>query len=292
MRCCAFALAAALHGATAYMKDTVISAPMRPPALCANGCAAWANISASHNTAPQPAVDALWASAAAQRAAGAACALPANLGVPQGAACYCAGAADAPTRAWGYCSEPDVPYPQQVNLQHGASGAELQVAWVTSDRGLPLARPPIVEVCGAGGGACVNASGAATRAPEPQLPSRVLTYAFVPRPPALTVPGAILTYRALPGTSPAAWSEVFTLAIPKAGAAQSLAVFGDQGVYPYSSLGNLLDDLGAGAISAVLHLGDLAYNMAMENGTRGDGYMYALEPLLSRIPMVYTIGVR
>ena len=36
------------------------------------------------------------------------------------------------------------------------------------------------------------------------------------------------------------------------------------------------DGWAAGGIQGVIHLGDLAYNMAMSNGTRGDSYMYAL----------------
>ena len=58
------------------------------------------------------------------------------------------------------------------------------------------------------------------------------------------------------------------------GVPQTLAVFGDQGLYPYSSVGNLIDDAragwAAGGIQGVLHLGDLSYNMAMANGTRGE----------------------
>jgi hypothetical protein len=243
-------------------------------------------------TLPNPIayVDSLWASAVAERDAGSSCAIPANLGVPLGAACYCAGVPAAHSTAWGYCTEPEVPYPQQVNLQYGASGAELQVAFVTADRGAPLVRAPIVEACALGGGGCVNASGYTTRAPEPQLPSRVLSYSFVPLPPALTAPGSRFTYRALPGTEPAAWSREFLVSLPTAGAPQRMAVFGDQGLYPFSSVGNLIDDARAGAINSVLHLGDLAYNLAMANGSRGDGYMYALEPLLSGNPMIYTEG--
>ena len=282
-RCLALALAGS--AALAYQLDTVIPVPMRAPAECAHGCAVWSDLAGSHSDASQAAVDALWASRAAQASAGAACAIPAQWGAPMGALCYCAGLPGAPTAVWGVCSEPDVPTPQQINLQYGASGAELQVAWVTADRGAALVRAPLVELCS--GGACVNVSGSATRAPEPQLPSRVLTFAFVPLPAAATAPGARFTYRALPGTAVAAWSRVFEVALPAAGAPQTLAVFGDQGLYPYSSVGNLIDDA---EIQGVIMLGDAAYNMAMANGTRGDAYLYALEPLLSSAPWVVAEG--
>jgi hypothetical protein len=288
----ALSAAALALPAAAYQLDTVIPVPMRAPEQCPHGCAQWSDLAGSFSAASQAAVDALWASSTAQRAAGAACAIPAGLGVPMGAICYCAGTAAARTSAWGVCSEPDVPTPQQVNLQYGASGAELQVAWVTADRGAPLVRAPLVELCPAAGGACLNVSGTARRAPEPQLPSRVLTFAFVPLPAAATAAGARFTYRALPGTAAAAWSREFAVALPAPGAVQTLAVFGDQGLYPYSSVGNLIDDAraGAGGVQGVLHLGDLAYNMGMSNGTRGDGYMYALEPLLSAVPWITVEG--
>ena len=164
------------------------------------------------------------------------------------------------------------------------------MAFVTADREAPLVGPPLVELCGVNGAGCVNVTGHATRAAEPQLPSRVLTYSFVPLPMSLTPPGARLTYRALPGTSLAAWSEAFELNIPPAGAVQKFAIFGDQGVYPYSSIGNLIDDYAQGKIQSVIMLGDLAYNLGMANGTRGDGYLYALQPLLASIPWVTVEG--
>lgn len=296
---------------SAYMLDTLISAPMRAPASCAHGCALWSDVRSSHSSMAQADVDALWVSHDAQAAAGSACALPGNVGVPMGAMCVCAGTAAAPAHGSGVCSEPDAPTPQAVNLQWGASGAELQVAFVTLDRGAAQLRSPLVELCcegaacacpafegvasmsrGAGTAGCVNVTGApATRAPEPQDPSRVLSYSFVLLPRSLA-PRAAYTYRALPGAEGAAWSEVFTMRAPglAPGEPQRMALFGDQGLYPYSSVGNLLDDAAGGAIDALIHLGDLAYNLAMANGTRGDAYMYALQPLLATMPWLAVIG--
>ena len=75
-----------------------------PPPACPLGCAPWSNLSSSHNTTPQPSVDALWASSTAQTAAGSSCAMPALFaGQPElpdagfdfvyGPLCYCAGTA-------------------------------------------------------------------------------------------------------------------------------------------------------------------------------------------------------
>ena len=55
-------------------------------------------------------------------------------------------------------------------------------------------------------------------------------------------------------------------------------------------MGNVVDAAAAGDIDYVVHLGDLAYNMEMSNGTRGDGYMYAMQPLLSLVPWVTVEG--
>jgi hypothetical protein len=273
-----------------YMYDTLISAPMQAPSVCQHGCARWSDLKSSFSTASQPAVDKLWVSAASQAAAGSSCAMPGNLGVPQGASCYCAGTAAAPTSAWGWCSEPAVPYPQQLNLQYGASGAELQVAFVTADRGAQQVGQPLVELCSLDSGSCLNVTGHTERMLEPQTTSRILSFSFVPLPPSWTMPGANLTYRALPATDPAAWSAVQQLSIPPATAVQRFALFGDQGVYPYSNIGNLMDHQAGGDISSIILLGDLAYNLGMDNGTRGDGYLYAMEPVLSHIPWITLIG--
>jgi hypothetical protein len=220
--------------------------------------------------------------------AGASCAIPANLAVPEGAACFCKGTPAAPTDQWGYCVDPPVPTPQQINLQFGGSGASLQVAFVTVDFGAPLAGPPLVELCDAGGAACANYTGRTTRAPEPQNVTRVVSYSFVPLPPLAA--GTTYTYRCLPGTPVGAWSPWQRTSTPQAGAPLSFALFGDQGLYPFSSVGNLLDDRAAGRIDFMVHLGDLAYNMEMASGGRGDGYMFALQPLLSDVPWLASMG--
>lgn len=277
---------------TAYMYDTILTdVHMLPPSVCENGCvASWADVAASYSSVPQSTVDALFFDRSLMNTS--ACALPANLGVPEGASCYCAGTSAAPSKLFGTCEEPLIPQPQQINLQFGADGSSIQVAFVTIERGAPLVAPPRVELCGPALSApCVNVSGTTTRAPEPQDPTRVYSYSFVQLP-RLTPRGAY-TYRAIGGTDAASWSPRVAFSAPALTPGTfpvSFAVFGDQGVYPYSSIGNLRDDVANDAIQFLVHLGDLSYNLAMDNGTRGDGYMYALEPSLSRIPWLASIG--
>jgi hypothetical protein len=44
------------------------------------------------------------------------------------------------------------------------------------------------------------------------------------------------------------------------------AIFGDQGVYPFNNMGNLIEDRAGGLVDLVVHLGDAAYNLAMQGG--------------------------
>lgn len=237
---------------------------MTPPAECPLGCAPWADVAAAHNTAPQRAVDALWASAAAQAAAGASCAMPANFAGAPGAGavgaafdfsfgpqCFCVGTAAAPSAASGYCGDPATPTPQQVNLVFGATEADLAVAFTTVDGGAPLVAPPLVELCAPRGGACANATGATERAAEPQRAARVLSFHLVPLP-ALPRGEAGWTYRVRGGTARGAWSARFELRPRPAPRARTrFALAGDLGIYSYAALGNLAAD---GDLSAYIIL--------------------------------------
>lgn len=276
---------------TAYQYDTVMQVSMGAPQECdpGLGCAAWSDLAGSYNSASQSSVDAFWINATKQASAGSSCAIPGNFGVPQGALCYCAGTAGAPVSTWGYCLDPPIPTPQQVNIQFGANGDEIQIAFVTLDEGAPLAFAPSVEWCDGSGRACVNISGATTRAPEPQLPSRVYSYSFVPIPQTLYNASLSYVYRARGPTAFGASSPWFRTKARAPGPLR-FALFGDQGVYPFSNMGNIYDDVAADAVSFVVHLGDVAYNMAMEGGGRGDGWFYAMEPVLSQVPWFSSIG--
>ncbi len=299
------ALALCAAAARGNMYD-VVEPAMAPPPACALGCAPWADLAAGHNSAAQASVDALWASADAQRAAGSSCAMPALFaGQPEaeahlpsvaeplgfdfsfGPQCFCAGSAAAPTSASGYCADPLVPTPQQVNLQFGASERELSVAFVTLDGARPLVAPPLVELCDGAGANCRNVSGTTKRMQEPQLLSRVYSFHVVTLPSPLA-PGASFTYRVRGGTADGAWRGGFAFTTrPAAAAPTRFATCGDLGPYPYASNGNLLADE---TLSFFVHLGDHAYNMAMGGGARGDAYMIGLQPVLSRTPWLSVIG--
>ena len=280
----------------------VVEPSMTPPSSCSLGCARWSDLAGSHNSASQAAVDALWASAGAQAAAGASCAMPANFaGQPEEAAlrlsfdfsfgpqCYCAGSASSPASGFGYCEEPAAPYPQQVNLQHGADARSLSVNFVTFG-GPAGGEPPMVELCGGGGGGCVNVSGTTTEAPAPQAPARVYTFHEVPLPAPLPADTAY-TYRVRGGAG-SAWRGPFAFrTAPAAAAPTRIVMAGDLGIYPYAPLANFLQELASARSPRLfLHLGDHSYNMAMGGGARGDGYLIGLQPVLSQLPMLSVFG--
>jgi Purple acid Phosphatase, N-terminal domain len=298
---------ALIASASSFQFDALLPV-MLPPYNCENGCAVWSDLAGSFSKANQTYVNSLWADSAAQKKAGNNCAIPANFGVPENGLCYCAGTSGAPVSEYGYCNEP-FSYPQQINLQFGKDNTELQVGFVTVDNTVPLSSDPIVEICLVTTGSCVNRTGTATRLVGPQNSSRVQTFSFV-KFPALT-PSAQYKYRCIAGVEGAQWSEWITFTAPNVASSSRFAIYGDQGLYPYSSLGNLLD--GMAKLDFIVHAGgkylidtyaasilfltflfqflaDLAYNLLLDDGHRGDGYFNALERILSKIPMIFTIG--
>ena len=227
-----------ITASAATMYDVIIAeGVLGDPPACVNGCAVWSDLAGSHNTASQATVDALWRNATLQHLSGSSCAIPANLGVPEGAACYCAGTVAAPVDSWGYCGDPEIPMPQQINLQFGASGEHVQVAFVTLDHGAAQVAAPLVQLCD-DAGTCVNITGRAALAPEPQNPTRVYSYHFVPLPSPLKA-GATYTYRARGGTAVGSWSPWMRMTTRNPAQPLRFALFGDQGVYPFNNMANL-----------------------------------------------------
>ena len=286
------------------MYDVVESA-MSPPSQCTNGCAVWSDLSGSHSSASQSTVDALWGSAAAQAAAGSACAMPANFaGQPEavaldslgasfdfsyGAQCYCAGTRSSPTASFGYCEAPATPTPQQVNLQFGANEHELVVSFVTFEGGGGGGgAAPTVELCAAAGG-CANVTGTTAVAAAPQQADKLYSFHMVVLPAPLP-PDAAYSYRVRGGRG--AWRGPFSFrTAPAAAAPTHFAMAGDLGIYSYTPFTNLLADLASPTPPRFfLHLGDHAYNIAMGGGARGDGYMEGWQPVLSQLPMVSVFG--
>jgi hypothetical protein len=64
----------------------------------------------------------------------------------------------------------------------------------------------------------------------------------------------------------------------------TFAVFGDMGVDNDQSIGLLTQGAASGLYDAVLHFGDVAYDLHEEDGKRGDDYQALLQPVAANLP--------
>ena len=69
-----------------------------------------------------------------------------------------------------------------------------------------------------------------------------------------------------------------------------LAMFGDMGNENAVSLPLIQREVDAGHFDAVIHVGDMAYDMAELDGLRGDIFMEKIEPIASQVPYMTCPG--
>jgi hypothetical protein len=91
-------------------------------------------------------------------------------------------------------------------------------------------------------------------------------------------------------SGPGNWSETFSFRMPGRSGETKLAIFGDMGVDKHNNMGNLKDDYESGAIDAILHMGDHAYDIQDNNDRTGDGYMNYFQPVLQQCPWLPIAG--
>ena len=70
------------------------------------------------------------------------------------------------------------------------------------------------------------------------------------------------------------------------------AMFGDMGNDNAVSLPYLQREVGEGVYDAIIHVGDMAYDMAELDGLRGDIFMEQIEPISSMIPYMTCPGLK
>lgn len=97
------------------------------------------------------------------------------------------------------------------------------------------------------------------------------------------------TYFYQVGSPDGGWSDTlpFQTAAAPGTAAQgnfTWAVYGDMGLENEQSMPLLIADVDAGRIDGVLHIGDLAYDLDSDSGSRGDAFMASIQPVASRVP--------
>lgn len=105
------------------------------------------------------------------------------------------------------------------------------------------------------------------------------------------IPGQIYVYRV--GTSPeSVWSDQFTFHAMKDGTdwSPSVALYGDFGFSNHQSLQRLSIDKEKNMYDAILHVGDLAYDMDSDNGYVGDKFMNMIQPLAAELPYMTCPG--
>jgi len=99
------------------------------------------------------------------------------------------------------------------------------------------------------------------------------------------------TYRYRVGSG-LGWSDVLEMQTLPSGENWSprLALFGDMGNENAVSLPLIQREVGEGVYDAVIHVGDMAYDMAEDNGERGDIFMEQIEPIASMVPYMTCPG--
>ncbi|BFZ11866.1 hypothetical protein BsWGS_14905 [Bradybaena similaris] len=88
------------------------------------------------------------------------------------------------------------------------------------------------------------------------------------------------------------WSSQFSFKSLPAGEdwSPSVAVFGDMGSDNAQSLPRLQSDVDANMYDAIIHVGDIAYDLDSNNGRVGDTFMQQIESLAANVPYMTCVG--
>ncbi|KAH9504726.1 Acid phosphatase type 7 [Bulinus truncatus] len=99
-------------------------------------------------------------------------------------------------------------------------------------------------------------------------------------------------YTYVVGSETYGWSDKFTFTTWPAGNnwSPSLVIFGDMGNENAQSLPRMQMDALTGMYDAVLHVGDFAYDMDVDNARVGDEFMRQIEPFASKLPYMTCPG--
>jgi hypothetical protein len=204
--------------------------------------------------------------------------------------CYCKGTNDA---SWDYCNSPETPVPEQINLQHTGTSDVVVASFVTfnetgNDRG--TMDPPQVR-WGLSPTKLDSAAKGLTRHYVETGPlHRHYFMHFVKLSP--LNPRTRYYYQVRSAGSE--WSETVDFRSlyygTNDGGETRVAIFGDMGVYSYNNMANLDRNREAEFVDAIVHLGDHAYNIADNDGRRGDGYLNAFQHVIARMPWIPVLG--
>jgi hypothetical protein len=81
-------------------------------------------------------------------------------------------------------------------------------------------------------------------------------------------------------------SATFALKTQPATWLPTLAIYGDMGISTnaLATMPLLIADVAAGNLDAVLHIGDIAYNLDSNGGATGDAWMKQVQPVMANVP--------
>ncbi|XP_003740287.1 acid phosphatase type 7 [Galendromus occidentalis] len=175
----------------------------------------------------------------------------------------------------------DYPQPEQIHLSLGADETQMIVTWVTQ----APTNHSVVEY-GLSGGSGLKftrrASGYSTLYQDFGSERRKLYIhrAVLKK----LIPGAMYYYHC--GDPLDGWSAVYWFrALPNdANFKPSFLIYGDMGNKNGRAIALLQSEVQNGKADIVLHVGDLAYDMADDNGRRGDEFMRQIEPIAAYVP--------
>jgi len=177
-------------------------------------------------------------------------------------------------------------FPQQVHLSYGADGtSEMVVTFSTMAPGTasqvsfwPFGQPQLAQ----------TVNGASTKFVDggtghhTQYIHRVSLTGLTPK--------QRYTYTA--GDEQVAMSTEFSFKTmsDESGWAPRLAVYGDFGLFNDRSIPLLQHEVNTSNIDAILHIGDFAYDLYNENGTRGDVWLNSVQSIYANVPVMTVPG--
>ncbi|XP_054162251.1 acid phosphatase type 7-like [Oppia nitens] len=166
--------------------------------------------------------------------------------------------------------------PEQIHLSYGADATQMMVTWVTMHHitGHPRVEYGVEDLD-------MKAFGGTTRFVDGGQEKRHLYIHRV----LITDLKPSHKYKYHCGSDDG-WSLVYQFVTKTSGVDWSprFAVFGDMGVTNARSLPFLEQDVRRGKFDAILHVGDMAYNLHTDNARVGDEFMRLIEPIAAYVP--------
>jgi hypothetical protein len=162
--------------------------------------------------------------------------------------------------------------PQQIHLSLGANPIEMIITWTTVDKSQQLVNYNKI------GGDVHTVTAVSTHFSDSNGYDVYIHRAKLTN----LEPGSYYEYKC--GNT--LWSELFKFKTIDTSAhfSPSIAVYGDLGYENGVSIPQLKTDVKNGLYDAILHVGDIAYDLNTDGGSIGDLFMREIEPIAANVP--------